>query len=184
MKNHFLTASINSFEHYGKSIARDKAEQDIGNVIKTLQPTSALIAIVKAMFRDAWDQQSKTVDGLKASLKKHIQSVERQIESVMDRLLATTNETIIQRYEPKISAFERDKTGYADQIMHLDNPNRGTYEDKLEPALQIIASPWKLWASGNITLRKLVLKLAFAERIRYDRNKGPRTANLSMPFKA
>lgn len=124
MKNHFLTASINSFEHYGKSIARDKAEQDIGNVIKTLQPTSTLIEIVKTMFRDAWDQQAKTVDGLKASLKKHIQSVEGQIESIMDRLLATTNETIIQRYETNISALERDKPRYADQIMHLDNSNR------------------------------------------------------------
>lgn len=100
------------------------------------------------------------------------------------RTLQKRGGSLGRRSKSKISALERDKARYADQIMHLDNPNRGTNEDKLEPALQIIASPWKLWVSGNITLRRLVLKLAFADRIRYDRNNGARTANLSIPFKA
>ena len=43
----------------------------------------------------------------------------------------------------------------------------GTFEEKLEPALQFIASPWKLWESGQITLRRMVLKLAFTDRITY-----------------
>jgi hypothetical protein len=50
--------------------------------------------------------------------------------------------------------------------------------------MQIITNPWKLWASGDITLRRLVLKLAFAERLAYCRKAGPRTAELSMPFNA
>jgi site-specific DNA recombinase len=38
--------------------------------------------------------------------------------------------------------------------------------------LTFLANPWKLWESGNINLRRAVLKLAFAERIQYCRIQG------------
>ncbi len=54
----------------------------------------------------------------------------------------------------------------------------------LEPVLAFLANPWKLWDSGNIHLRRIVLKLAFAGRLRYCRIKGPRTPKITLPFKA
>lgn len=59
----------------------------------------------------------------------------------------------------------------------------GTFEEKLEPALQLLASPWKLWESDQITLRRMVLKLAFTDRITYHRNQGARTTKITLLFK-
>ncbi len=50
--------------------------------------------------------------------------------------------------------------------------------------MQFLASPWKLWESGQITLRRMVLKLAFIDRITYYRNQGARTTKIALPFKA
>ncbi|AEI94840.1 hypothetical protein RLO149_c028810 [Roseobacter litoralis Och 149] len=60
----------------------------------------------------------------------------------------------------------------------------GSFAEKLEPALTFLSSPWKIWESGSVAARKLVLKLAFTDRIRYCRKEGARTAELAFPFKA
>lgn len=49
------------------------------------------------------------------------------------------------------------------------------------PAL--LSSPWNLWNSGQLTLQRTVLKLAFAERITYCRKTGLRTPETTLPFK-
>ncbi len=51
-----------------------------------------------------------------------------------------------------------------EQLAHQAVP-KGSYEEKLEPALTFLASPWKLWETGHTALRRTVLKLAFAGRI-------------------
>ncbi|MEM8750329.1 MAG: resolvase, partial [Pseudomonadota bacterium] len=86
--------------------------------------------------------------------------------------------------EEKIDLLESEKRRFADQIKQIQSEKRPTFEEQLEPALNFITNPWKLWVSGDITLRRLVLKLAFADRLHYDRQTGPRTAHFSMPFKA
>ncbi|WP_323042959.1 hypothetical protein [Gemmobacter sp.] len=50
-------------------------------------------------------------------------------------------------------------------------------------ALDFLANPWKLWKSERLEDKQTVLKLAFADRLRYTRKSGFRTADLSMPFK-
>jgi len=54
----------------------------------------------------------------------------------------------------------------------------------LEHSLQFLANPWKLWDSGNITLRRILLRLAFVDRFTYHRIEGARTPELAIPFKA
>lgn len=121
---------------------------------------------------------------VKKSLKRDVTKIERQIETVMDRLFSANSETVMRRYEDKVEALEHEKARYQDKIAQIQAPNPNSREEKLEPALQFITNPWKLWESGNITLRRLVLKLAFADRLEYDRKTGPRAANFAFPFKA
>ena len=180
----YYLCQTKSCDHYGKSIARDKIEQEVGDIVKTLQPAHNVVALVKLMVRHVWDARLEQTKTLKASLTKHIHEADRQIEKIMDRLLATTNDAMIHRYETKINGLERDKARYTDQITHLDAPKTDTYQAALEPALKIVTNPWKLWEISDIALRRLILKLAFAERLNYDRNTGPRTAKISIPFRA
>jgi site-specific DNA recombinase len=169
---------------YGKSIARDKIEGDVEAVIKSLQPTQNAVALAKDLFRRAWDYRHGQAAKLKASVESHIASIDKQIDGLMERLLDTTNQAVMRRYEEKIESLERDKARYHDQMAQMTGQKRKSYAEQLEPALNIVTKPWKLWASGDIGLRRLVLKLAFADRLHYDRKTGPRTAKFAIPFKA
>ncbi|GIT93147.1 hypothetical protein JANAI62_35690 [Jannaschia pagri] len=170
-------------DSYGKSIPRDKLEGEVGDLIKTLEPTKPLLALVTKMFSDAWDARiAQAQDKIKAA-KRQIADADKQIESLLDRIVGTTNARVISAYEKKISELERAKAGFA-EIAANHRPNQGRFEELLELSLRFISSPWKLWETGDINLRRTVIKLTFSGRLNYCRIKGTRTPNLSLPFKA
>ena len=170
-------------ESYGKSIPRDRLESDVGELVRQLQPTQTLFAMTRAMFAAAWEQRRNQADEIVRSGRRQIEVVEKQIETLLSRIMDASNPTVIRSYEKKISELERSKIVLAEQLANQAEP-KGTLEDQLEPALTFLANPWKLWQTGNIALRRTVLKLAFAERIEYCRKHGPRTPKIALPFKA
>ena len=93
------------------------------------------------------------------------------MDALLNRVLDATNSAVIHKYEDRIGTLERQKVVLCEQIADQAEP-RQSFEEKLEPVLTFLANPWKLWESGNINLRRAVLKLAFAERIQYCRIQG------------
>lgn len=169
-------------DSYGKSIPRDKLEGEVGGLIKALDPTQQLFTLAKAMFRRAWDQRLSQAQEAVLTVQRQIKEIEKQVETLLSRIMDSSNSTVIGTYEEKITTLEKKKIILTEQLANQAEP-KGTYEEKLEPALTFLASPWKLWETGHTALQRLVLKLAFAERIQYDRNQGPRTPQSALPFK-
>ena len=168
---------------YGKSIKRDKVEGDVGALVKQLQPTKGLITLATAMVKYAWDHRNKQTKEALKSYDKQINEIEKQVETFLNRIMEANNDTIIRRYEDKITNLEKEKHILSEN-QQKQTESKGTFQEKLEPVLQFLANPYKLWETGNIHLRRTVLKLAFQDRIAYDRNQGPRTIQIAMPFKA
>ena len=54
----------------------------------------------------------------------------------------------------------------------------------IEPALNFLANPWNVCENGGFALKRTVLKLAYAEPLRYSRETGYRIAEITLPFKA
>ena len=170
-------------ESYGKSIARDKVEDGVGALIKPLQPTEGLFKLAAAMFRYAWDARRHQARDIASTGRQQVRELEKQMDALLNRVLDATNSAVIRKYEDRIGELERQKVVLAEQIANQAEPKQ-SFEEKLEPVLTFLANPWKIWESGNIHLRRTVLKLAFAERIQYCRIQGPRTPKIALPFKA
>jgi site-specific DNA recombinase len=51
-----------------------------------------------------------------------------------------------------------------------------------ELALSFLSNPWKLWASGQYHLRRIVLRLTFSDRITYCRQNGFSNVKTALPF--
>ena len=170
-------------EAYGKSIRRDQLEGDVGAILKRLEPAPGLMALAKAMFRKAWATREAQAQDAANAIRRNITAIDGQIEKTLDRIMDAPGDTVIRTYEAKIGKLEREKASLAEKAENATKP-RGRFEDHLEPVLTFLRNPWKLWESGEITLRRTVLQLCFADRIRYCRNEGPRTTEIALPFKA
>lgn len=102
---------------------------------------------------------------------------------MLERILDASSRTVISAYESKISKFEQDKLKLSEKVVKMV-PSQERFDEMLELSMKFLASPSNFWDSGDITLQRTVLKLAFAERISYCRNQGARTLKYTLLFTA
>ena len=169
-------------ESYRKSIRRDVLEGEFGEVVRSLQATNQLYEIARAMFKEAWKHRTAQAQDLLRSLKCEAMKIDKQIEALLERIVEASHPKVIAAYEAKLVKLEQDKLVLAEKLQKGGKPAR-PFEHMFELACQFLASPWKLWESGELAYQRTVLRLAFSERILYCRNEGLRTPKTALPFK-
>lgn len=89
---------------------------------------------------------------------------------------------MIATYEDRVRKLEEDKLLIRERMANAGRP-KSSFENTLRTVLTFLSNPWKLWNSDRLDDKRAVLKLAFADNLRYARGQGFRTADLSLPFK-
>ena len=169
-------------DSYGKSIRRDQLEGDFIKLLKSMRPHAALARLVTEMVKHAFDQRIGQLATLRQALKRQITSTEKQIDDLMDRLVDASSELTAKAYERKIEKLEKERLLAQDKLANGLAPTVPQGQ-MIELALKFLSNPCKLWESGNLTLQKMVLRLAFAEHLAYSRNEGYRTPETTLPFR-
>ncbi len=82
--------------------------------------------------------------------------------------------SVISAYETRLTKLEREKFVLAEKEASALSP-KGRLEEFIELSLQFLSSPWNIYKNGDCATRQTVLRLAFAEPLRYSRNQGYRT---------
>ncbi len=170
-------------ESHRKSIRRDVLEDEFAAFLQELQPSEGLFALTKAMFKSAWDQRMVQAQAGIATIKRDVAKLDKQIEGLLDRIVETSTPSVVTAYEKRLAKLEREKLIFQEKLTNGPKPTK-SFDELFELACQFLASPCKLWKTGQLTLQRTVLKLAFAERISYCRKTGLRTPDLALPFKA
>lgn len=167
---------------YRKSIRRDVLEGEFSTLLQDLKPSESMFIFVKRMFQDAWSQRLRQSEANLEHIRKEHRQIESKIEGLLDRIVETNNTSIIAAYEKRIAEMDRQKHILAEKMENQAKPKH-TIEEMFEHAFAFLSNPWKLWESGNLIMQKIVLRLAFAERISYSRSEGLRTPKTTLPFK-
>lgn len=167
---------------HGKSIRRDTIEGEFEELLQSLQPSATLFKFACRMFGKLWDRQTAQGEEHRKALTAKLVKIEKQVGQILERILDLSVPSVIAAYEDKVRKLEEEKLLIQDRIATSTRP-ASSLDVTLRTALGFLASPWNLWASGRLEERRAVLKLAFADRLRYARNEGFRTVDLSLPFK-
>jgi len=165
-----------------KSVRRADLEEAFADLLKSMTPAPTVVAIAKAMFKHAWEQRAAQADQAKRLLKGKMADAEKQIAGLLDKIMTASSPRVISAYEERIDALEREKLLAAEKLEAVGQPIR-PFGEMFEHALEFLANPYKLWENGDLTVRRTVLRVAFAERIEYCRKTGVRTPNFSLPIK-
>ena len=165
-----------------KSIPRDKLEGEFEELLGTLKPTQDWFDIVTAMFKDAWSQQTQNTASMLQVARQKVVTIERQIEGLVDRIVESSTSSAIGRYEQRISQLEKEKLLMEETLQKQAAP-QGRFEELFEHSLLFLANPQKLWRFGQFEHKRVVLKLAFEDRLPYSRKTGLRTPKTTLPFR-
>jgi site-specific DNA recombinase len=181
VKHPYYLCQTKSCESYRKSIRRDVLEGAFEEALRSMTPSKGLFEIVKSMFADAWEQRRTQMDAGKDELRKQKLLLDGHIESAVDKIMTLTNTTAVSALEKRIDDLESQKLVLDEKLENFGKPIH-SFSEMFELSLDFISSPWKIWASGQLSLKRTVLRLAFSERIAYSRKTGLRTPQVSVPF--
>ena len=169
-------------EAKGKSVPRAKMEDGFAEVMKGLQPAKGLFQLAKAMLRDAWDMRLAVAKNEKDALHKQLGDVDRQIESLLDRIVEANSASVVSAYEARIDKLERERIVLSERLEKAVLV-KGQLEDCIELALKFLSNPWNIYKNGDFTMRQTVLRLAFSKPLRYSQNGVYGTPDFAFPFR-
>jgi len=95
-------------------------------------------------MRDAWDMRLAAAKSDKDAFRKRLSDVERQIDSLLDRIVETDKASLVGAYEAKIEKLERDKIVLIERL-EKTIPPKGRLEECIELALKFLSSPWTIY---------------------------------------
>ncbi|MEL6486141.1 MAG: recombinase family protein [Pseudomonadota bacterium] len=167
---------------YRKSIRKADIEGEFEELLASARPSRKLFNFVHALLKDLWDKHGERLTTQKRSLAKQLREIDAKIELLVDRTLDTSSPALIKRYEERVHDLEIEKAALVDTASLPAKP-RDTFERTFRTAMEFLANPLTLWASGRFEDKRIVLKMTFANQLAYKRNEGFRTANFSLPFK-
>ena len=180
-KHPYYLCSKRGCASYGKSIRRAKIEGEFEDMLKSLTPSESLFKVATMMFKDLWESRQARATSEAKALKSELVKVEKQVDQLLERILEAKVPSVIAAYESRIQTLEEQKVEIVERMRDSGRP-KNTFDGSLRTALSFLANPWNLWGSGQLELRKTVLKLVFADRLTYSRSEGFRTANFTLPF--
>lgn len=166
---------------YRKSIRRDEIEGRFVELLEELEPSPSLVKVVTAMFKDAWELQRTQARYNAQGQQRAIAKVDEEVARLLDRVVSASNESVITAYEKRIDTLEREKLVLIERQGKSAQPIR-PFDEMFELAMQFVTKPSNLWRNGRLEERQTVLKLVFADRLAYARNRGFRTPKTSPVF--
>ncbi|MCB1469978.1 MAG: recombinase family protein, partial [Rhizobiaceae bacterium] len=171
-----------SCEVKGKSVPRAKMEDGFAEILRSLTPSRKLFDLAKVMFVDAWEMRLAGAHAQQAEWKSQIKAAEKQIEDLLDRIVESGSASVVRALEKRVDTLERQKIVLAEKASKT-LPPKGRLEECIELTLKFLSSPWNIYRNGDHATKQTVLKLAFAEPVRYCQNGVYGTINFAFPFK-
>ncbi|WBU62756.1 hypothetical protein [Paracoccus aerodenitrificans] len=126
------------------------------------------------MLRDAWDMRLAISDGEKYELQSQIKKVDREIESLLDRIVDATNASVVRAYEARIKKLERQKIVLAEWV-ETAVQHKGWLKDCIAIPLNFLSNLWNIYKNGDFVMRQMVLRLVFVEPLICGQNRAYRT---------
>ena len=167
---------------YRKSVRRERIEGDFEALLTSMVPARDLFLMVYQMLEDLWDHLRTLTSRNVAEAKQELAQIERKTEQLVGRIIEADSPTLIAAYENQIKKLERRKLCLSDDIARSGQPTTG-FKETYRTAMEFLANPSKLWASERLEDKRLVLRLAFSDKLPYLKNEGYRTAKTTLPFK-
>ncbi|WP_080761232.1 recombinase family protein [Rhizobium rhizogenes] len=167
---------------YRKSFSCDEMHGRFYALLKAMTPAEEVVDVATDIFREKWEKQSVGSRERIALLQQEMSSTGTSIELLIDRIANSPSRELIQAYEARLVDLQRKKAALSEKIINTGQ-KQPDFDATLRTALGFLASPWKLWETGNDEDRRAVRKLVFTEHLQYAPESGFRTAETTLPFK-
>ena len=144
----YYTCQTKGCERRGKSVRKEQAETAFETPLRQLRPIPELFNVVKLMLNDMSEESATRAAAETNATKRELADTERKITKLVDRIVETDNEDRIATYENRLNALEKSRAVLKAKLESQDT-QESRYSRISRTAFEILANPWKLWASDH-----------------------------------
>lgn len=166
---------------YGKGLRREQVEGDFTDILSKMAPSEPVIKLLEAITKDCWQKKRREHGRRLTDLERAKADAEQTVAQITARLVKTSDEKLVEIYENQVKEHESRRRILAAQAAEVDEVDT-SYEKALGTVLDFVGNPKAIWQNGSLDDKRLVLKLAFAKPVTYDKETGLGTAVKSLPF--
>ncbi len=165
-----------------KSLNRDDVEKKFKIILKGIKPKKAILNATKEILLDMWDEVINDTKGTQDQVETRLTLITDEIDTLVKRIKKTKIEKMIQIYEEQVEDLSKEEMVLKDK---LQNSTKRTIDfgTALNFVFSILENPYNTWEEGDLSMRRLILKLVFERNISYNKNSGFGTAILSLPLR-
>ncbi len=168
-------------DFYGKSVGRTHIEDGFEGLLKRAKPTGELVRTMERMLFDEWLGMANNHQAYRVSLEQELRQIDNKVEVFIDRIGMADSAALITGYERQVTQLEQRRVEIREKISRCGTVDVD-YENMARTLFEVMSNPHEQWVSSSLMDKRMLLKMLFAEQLRYHRNEGYRTAALALPF--
>ena len=162
-----------------KSVRADKMHEEFEKMLKKLKPREGILEVVKAELSYQWNKRLLDVNIVRQERQDKLDAVQTEIDEYIESIKLCSNPGVIKTIEEKIDALEAKKLRLGEKV---ERPKKHyNFDDALDQVFEFLKDPHFVWKTGDLSERRLVLRLVFDEPLIYNRETGFGTAKFSLP---
>ncbi|MEH6646305.1 hypothetical protein [Sulfitobacter sp.] len=92
----------------GKSIPRDKLENQFEEMLQNLTPTAGTFELAKLMFDEAWEHRRSDNQAEVSRHKSRQRQIEKEVRSLVDRAARTQHDETARAYESRVAELRSE----------------------------------------------------------------------------
>jgi site-specific DNA recombinase len=164
-----------------RSVRADKVHAEFEALLGRLKPRDGVLEVVRRTLLDLWQARKLDVETVRRRRQERVDALEKEIQGYLAAIDKCSSPIVLKRIEEQIQAVEAKKIRLGGPIT---KPKHGDYdfETALDLTLGFVRNPLAMWQSGDLSERRLVLRLVFTEPLVYGRESGFGTATFSLPI--
>ncbi len=168
-------------EQYGKSVRKEKVEGEFEALLQSLIPNPQVVHLLEKCVLDDYEKRIKDSGTYREELLNQKRLVERKVDQFLDRVATADSAILVTSYERQIKLLEEQRIVLDDKIKNCGRVD-DNFEELARTTFQFLANPHKYWLNGDLMGKRRLLKATFTHPLAYNRNRGYRTAAISLPF--
>jgi site-specific DNA recombinase len=167
---------------YGKTIRCERMEGEFLSLLKELDASDAVMAVVEREITATWKAAQRDGVAHRRRAEGDLREMDRQIQLLAERAAETRSAVLLRSFEAKVEQLSEQRTLLTASLTGAEPlstiPDAGTLLKRVRPVLQ---SPSQTWKTGDVTTRRTVARMVLPEAIWYERDRGFGTPRLSLP---
>ncbi len=165
------------FRH--KGVRADGMHVEFESLLGRLKPRPAILEGVRAEFLAEWGRRNLDVETVRKERQRKLDEIQKQMDVYLDAVGRCQSPTVLKKIEEEVELLEVKRLRLGGRISRAKPYN---FEHALSLVIDFLKDPSQRWRTGDLAMRRLVLRLVFSEPLTYDREKAFGTPSFSLPI--